>query len=320
MAGRRTATWAALTCALLLAAGCAQRAAGTAGSAGTAGTTGTTGTTGAPATHPPLASDGLVIQVRHTGGFLPVGVLHGTVPMVTVYADGRVIEEGPADSVRPGQALPNLQVRQISGPDVRALVDRALAAGVRDTTDLGRPRVMDAATTRITVVTPTGTYVRDVYALAEGVTGTVRTGGGHGPPATYPVQGLTPQQQAARGHLLDLVRALTDLESTLPAGTVGPATAYQPHAVAAVVTPAKPGPQDPPQQARPWPGPALPGQPLGQAGVSCVTATGRTADAVLAAARSARQLTPWTTADGRQWWVTFRPLLPGETGCADLAG
>jgi hypothetical protein len=51
-----------------------------------------------------------------------------------------------------------------------------------------------------------------------------------------------------------------------------------------------------------------------------VTATGQAAAAVLAAARSATQLTPWTSTDGRKWSVTFRPLLPGESGCADLPG
>jgi hypothetical protein len=306
MAGRRTAEWAAIGFALLLAAGCAQRAVGS------------PGPTGAPATRPPISSDGLVLQIRHVGGFLPIGRAQAALPVVSVYADGRVIDEAPADAVYPGRALPNLQVRRIGAADVRALVDRALAAGVRDTTDLGRPGVIDAATTRITVVTDSGSYVRDVYALAEGAGGTVRTGGGYGPPPTFAVHGLTPEQQAARAKLLDLVRALTDLGSTLPSGTVGPATAYAPSAVAAVVTSARPAPEDPPQQARPWPGPALPGQPLpGPSGVTCVTATGQAADAVLAAARSANQLTPWTSA-GRQWWVAFRPLLPGETGCADL--
>ena len=173
MTGRRTAGWAAIACVLLLTAGCTQRAVGA------------TGPTGAPPTHPPPAAEGLVLQVRHVGGFLPIGVLHGSVPVVSVYADGQVISEGPTDSVRPGQALPNLQVQRISAADVRALVDRALAAGVRDTGDLGRPGVIDAATTRITVVTDSGSYVRDVYALAEGAVGTVRTGGGYGPPPTF---------------------------------------------------------------------------------------------------------------------------------------
>jgi hypothetical protein len=40
--------------------------------------------------------------------------------------------------------------------------------------------------------------------------------------------------------------------------------------------------------------------------------------AVLDAAARATASTPWVTADGTRWSVTFRPLLPDETGCADL--
>jgi len=28
--------------------------------------------------------------------------------------------------------------------------------------------------------------------------------------------------------------------------------------------------------------------------------------------------TPWTSG-GKTWWLTLRPLLPDESGCADLA-
>ncbi|MFC7573169.1 hypothetical protein ACFQX8_12535 [Klenkia terrae] len=46
---------------------------------------------------------------------------------------------------------------------------------------------------------------------------------------------------------------------------------------------------------------------------------GAQASAVRSAAQDADGLTPWT--DGSATWaVTFRPLLPDESGCADLAG
>jgi hypothetical protein len=70
----------------------------------------------------------------------------------------------------------------------------------------------------------------------------------------------------------------------------------------------------------PWPGPALPGTPLGGLpDVTCVTATGGEATAVIEAAGGANLLTPWLSADGNRWSVLFRPLLPDESGCADLA-
>ena len=39
----------------------------------------------------------------------------------------------------------------------------------------------------------------------------------------------------------------------------------------------------------------------------------------LAAAGTGNALTPWVTPDGGHWSVTFRPLLPDESGCSDLA-
>jgi hypothetical protein len=51
-----------------------------------------------------------------------------------------------------------------------------------------------------------------------------------------------------------------------------------------------------------------------------VSASGDAAAALLDAARQANAQTPWTSADGTPWSVAFRPLLPGETGCAELTG
>jgi hypothetical protein len=296
--GRRAAAWAAVAGLLLLLSACAAPAGGT---------------TPSPTT-PPL-SDRLVLQIRSLGGFLPVGVSYAAPPVVSVYADGRVITVGPTPAIYPGLALPNLQLQRISTDDVRALVDKALAAGVRDGADLGHPPIMDAATTRFTVVDGEHTYVRDVYALMDAA-----RGGGVGPGAVGPDE-PNPQEQAARQKLLGLYRALTDLEGTLGAGHVSDAGPYRADAVAAVVTTAKPRPEDPPQTPQPWPGPPLPGEPFAnQAGVTCLAATGAEATTLLKAAEQANALTPWTDPAGGQWWVTFRPLLPHETGCADLAG
>jgi hypothetical protein len=93
--------------------------------------------------------------------------------------------------------------------------------------------------------------------------------------------GLTDGQEAARARLSELLAALTD------GGVTGAGSlSYAPTALAAVVTPwVDPG-DGLPRPDQPWPGPALPGEPTG----------------------------------GTRWSVTFRPLLPDETGCADLTG
>ncbi|MGR6965699.1 hypothetical protein ACU610_14660 [Geodermatophilus sp. URMC 61] len=276
--------------ALVLVAGCA-------GSGG--------GEAGRPAA--PI-SDGpgrVVLEVEHVGGFPTPETLAARVPLVAVYGDGRIVAPGAQIAVYPPPALPSLQVWRLDADGVQTVVDRAVTAGVTSTVDLGSPPVADAPTTRFTLVTEAGTSVREVPALFE----------------LPDDSGLTPEQQAARGELRGLLEVLTSPE---PLGATGPEP-YEATAVAAVAEPWTP-PTDPAllQPEAAWPGPALPGEPLpggpltGGAGLSCVVARGAEADAVLAAAASATTLTPWVADDGSRWTLTLRPLLPHETGCADL--
>ena len=280
----------ALAAVLVLAlAGCAE-----------SGATG--GPSAAPSSAPPSseapADDGLVLRVEHVGGFVTPTTTAARLPLVSVYADGSVITEGPVALIYPGPALPNVQVAEIDDAALQALVDRALAAGVAETSDLGMPPVADALSTRFTLVTSEGTYEREVYALFDTPEGS----------------GLTPEQEEARGRLSDLQSSVLDAGGT-------DTTSYAPESVAAVVTPWT-DPQDGLAQPElPWPGPALPGEPTGgPPDVSCVSATGAEAQAVLEAAPGGNASTPWVTGDGSRWSVAFRPLLPDETGCADLTG
>src|SRR6476646_10657404 len=165
----------------------------------------------------PAAGAGLVLRVEYTGGFVSPSATAARLPLVSIYADGRVISEGPTPAIYPGPALPNLQERHIDPGQVKDLVGRALAAGVADTSDLGMPPIADATSTRITLVTAETTYVREAYALTEGTTETT---------------GLTEAQQAARGKLGDLLDTLTG-----PTADSGDTAAYSPAAIAALATP-----------------------------------------------------------------------------------
>jgi hypothetical protein len=254
--------------------------------------------TPAPATSAaPAAAEGLVLRAEYTGGFVSPSVLVSRLPLVSVYADGRVLSEGPVAAIYPGPALPNVQVTTIDQGAVQDLVDQAMAAGVADTSDLGMPPVADAPSTRFTVVTATDTYVREAYALFE----TPPDGGG-----------LTAEQQAARAELSDLLTTLTD-------AAAADSEPYEADAVAVVASPWV-DPEDGLEQPEmAWPGPALPRESAGgPPDVGCVTATGDQAQALLDAAASANAATPWVTPDGMRWTVVLRPLLPDESGCADL--
>jgi hypothetical protein len=253
-----------------------------------------------PTSSAPAPAAGLVLRIDQTAGFVVPSARFGQLPVVAVYADGRVITQGPVPAIYPGPALPNVQVQEIDQAQVQDVVDRALAAGVAETGDLGSPPVADAFTTRFTVVTADETYVREVYALYE-------------TPEGEPGEGVSTEQAAARDRLVDLLNSLTELGMTAT-------TAYEPTAVAAITSPwTDPGDGLGSSPEMAWPGPALPGDPVaGPPGFGCVTVTGAEVSEVLEAAASATQLTPWATPENNRWSVTFRPLLPDEAACEDL--
>jgi hypothetical protein len=251
----------------------------------------------------PFGADEAVILVEYTGGFVPIESIPTRLPIVAVYGDGRIITEGPVPAIYPGPALPNVQVQKISTGDVVRLAERALAAGVGSDFDYGSPTITDATSTKFTVLTDEGTAETSVYALAE----------------SDGADGLNQAQVNARKTLRDLLDALTNLEKTLGSGAVMDAQPYVPTAVAAIASPwTAPGDAGvPAPPERVWPGPDLPGDPLGKLGLNCLVAVGDDAAAVLREAAAATSITPWLSADER-WSVRFRPLLPEETGCDDL--
>ncbi len=243
--------------------------------------------------------DTLVLRVRQEGGFVPPERIVGRIPEVSVYADGRMITQGPQILVYPGPAMPNLLMRQLEPAAVGKLLDDALAAGVRTGADLGSPGVADAPSTRIDVVRDGVTSTVSAMALREAMPDDPQ---------------LTADQRAARAKLATF---LTRLDEMAAAPGQQP---YRAETLAALAhayakpddgLPKQPGPVA-------WPGPALPGDYLNpNIKIGCVTASGAERDAILAAVENANQNTPWSSG-GNQYTVTFRPLLPDETGCADL--
>jgi hypothetical protein len=291
---RLRGTWAATAAvALFLISACARTADGA--SAGSAAPPSSSGSSTAD-------PDSLVLRVEQNGGFVPAEVLSGRIPSVSIYADGRVITLGPQIAIYPGPALPNLQVQRIPLATVDALVAKGVAAGVKTGADLGHPGVTDIPTTRITVVTAAGPQVVDVDALNE---------------ARPDDPNLTAAQHAARAKLAAFVRQLSEPPA---AADLPEPQAYQAKTVAALARPYVKGSGDLPKPpaAVAWPGPALPGDYLSEGTkLGCVSATGAEATKLTDAAAKANAATPWTSG-GKQWGVTFRPMLPDETDCADL--
>ncbi|MFC7277152.1 hypothetical protein ACFQS1_24430 [Paractinoplanes rhizophilus] len=244
-------------------------------------------------------SDDLVLRVESFGGFVPAEQNIGRIPTVSVYADGRLITQGPTTLIYPGEALPNIQEQLLTPEVVQDLVRRGAEAGVRNGADFGSPNIADAPYTRVTV----GDQSVNVMALGEAQANDPR---------------LTQAQRDARTKLSAYVKQLQSLSS---AEGVAKPVRYQPETLAALARKYV-APQDASLAgpAKAWPGPALPGETLNEnLGIGCVAVSGAEKDAVWKAAESATQITPWTSGGGK-WSVTFRPLLPEETGCLALKG
>jgi hypothetical protein len=239
------------------------------------------------------------------GGFTGLATAVTQLPLISVYGDGRVVTQGPSINIYPAPALPNVQVQHLSPADAAKLARLALDAGVGAGTDLGVPQILDAPLTRFTVLADGDARTTEVTALRE---------------AGEDAAGLTAAQRAARAKLVHLIDQLTDLPKTLGPSAIDEAKPFEGAGMVAVAQEYRANDQanEPVGPDLAWPGPALPGEPLaGAMGLGCVNATGDALAKVLAAARQANGATRWMSG-GKPWSVTFRPVLPDESGCADL--
>ena len=304
-------------------------------------------TAGATRTAEPVDPDAPVLRVEDVGGFTTAGASLARVPAVSVYPGGRVVTLAPDPAADgPPPALPPLVQHDVGADGVARLVALALDAGVGTDADVGRPGLADATSTRFSVVVDGQERSSEVYALREAAPPSDPAwagglGGGNGFD-----DGLTDDQRAERARLLELRAALVDVEATLGPEAAGPATPYRPGALAVLAEPPRldgdlggtgvlgtggaPGgaPQDGVAGREgvdgrgdgavlPWPGPDLRGTAVTATGTTCVLADGAALDPALDAAAGADVTRAWSWREDR-WSLAFRPLLPDETGCADV--
>jgi hypothetical protein len=245
----------------------------------------------------PTGADELVIQVQTGGGFVAPSSLALEIPAISVYGDGTFIVPGPTTLQYPGNALPNLQRGRITEAELQELLEAAVAAGIlrEEPPDFGDPGVTDMPSTDI-IVNGDSEYHVSIYAL-DYMDGD---------------DNLESEQRAARERVRDFIAMLpTDATEQ-----------YDPDAVAVLVRPytnvesvAEPGRHD-------WPlgDLATTGEPIEGFGndTRClVVADTDETHTVLAAATNARLGDVWQSA-GADYALSFRPLLPDESGCEDL--
>ena len=99
-----------------------------------------------------------VVKVEQVGGMLPPWETLRFYPSVALYADGKLITQGPQIEIYPGPALPNLQVVQLTEVGVQQVLDWAAEAGLtgpdRQLGEIG----FDAGATLVSVTRPEGTH------------------------------------------------------------------------------------------------------------------------------------------------------------------
>ena len=253
----------------------------------------------------PTDPDEAVVRIEYQGGFIPPAGSFQQLPLVAVYADGRVLQPGPVPAIYPGPLLPHLQQQQISRLSVARLLDAARTAGLT-TADVSYPAqtVADAPDTVITIRTGERTVTSRFGALG------LETG-----------ERGTAEERAARVAASTFVAQATDLRSLLGADAVTDKGTYAPTALRVLAFPGTP------QSAAPIPVPApLPwplATPLGAFGsplehfpptYRCGVVAGTDLKTLLPVLEQATSLTTFTSG-GASYMVVARPLLPDESGC-----
>jgi hypothetical protein len=205
--------------------------------------------------------------------------------------------------IYPSPALPNFQVSRLSEEAVQAILEAAEEAGLlgRDAT-YDYPCIADAPTTTFTVTAGGQTHTVSAYALG------FEDGSGQNACAGVDAD--------ARGKLWDLSQQLGSLESWLPQGSIGASEEYTPTEMRVYVRPYV-GDGELEQPPVEWPLGSLASfgeQDPNLADTRCGVVGGEDLATLLPLARSANELTPWTS-DGATHGLVFRPLLPDEHTC-----
>lgn len=270
------------------------------------GTAGATEPSATPVPSPTPNPDRVVFRVDQDGGFVAPGTILGRLPLIVVYADGRVVMPGPQIEIYPGPLMPALQVRTLTPGALARLVQLAKDKGLLHDAHYDLVGIADATTTVLTLDVDGHTYRVSAYALMEAAIDDPALPGTGDNDAT-----------AGRAALRSFIDALTGVPES---DFTGPWAGYEPAALRIFASPAGGRPDDmvtPPAPVA-WPlgdlGKA--GAPVGNGdlGFRCQVVSGADLATVLPLLQDANQLSTFRSG-GIDWSLIVRPLLPGETGC-----
>ena len=240
----------------------------------------------------PDNGDAIILQTAYEGGFVPVEFVLNQMPQHTLYADGRLVSQGPQPAIFPGPMLPSMQQVNIGDAamaDVLAIVDDIGLPSIDDEYNSeASATVADASDAVAYYYDENGTHRYAVYALGI-------------------VENSDPQA-AAMGTLFDTLDVLS-VESP-PAGEYV-AARVQVLATQSFVDDGEPG-----ATLEPWPLPASPADlpEVADFDVSCTVLEGDDATTALAVFADADQMTFWDY-EGVSYRILARPLVENEVGC-----
>jgi hypothetical protein len=253
----------------------------------------------------PSDPNAAVVRIEYQGGMIAPQGAFQQLPLVAIYADGRVLQPGPVPAIYPGPLLQHLQEQRIGRVSIARLLAAARVAGLT-TADVSYPAqtVADAPDTVITIRTGQRTVVSRFGALGIEM-------GARG----------TAAERAARTAASTFVAQATDLRSLLGAEAVREVGAYAPAALRVMDLPGTPQPSDPAlaRPAVPWPlatplasfGSHLEHYPVNY---RCGVVSGADLATLMPVLEQATTLTGFTSG-GETYLVVPRPLLPDESGC-----
>ncbi len=258
-----------------------------------------------PSSSPTTSSD-LVLRAAYEGGFIAPTARRSGLPIVSVYADGRIVTQGAVPAIYPGPLVPPLVYRSVGPDGAKAILKAAEDAGLtgEDAVYPGGP-VADAPQTVITVVHEGGQTVSRFNAL------------GIGPSPDPSSSDPAVRTEAAAMALLGRLTGTDTFGGTATDGGVLVPDGYR-----LFVTPGAPEASDPSLARSPvaWPL-ATPlaafGQadPQGGAGARVGEVVGADAATLRPVLDAASQITPFSSG-GTPWTIVVRPLLPDEAVAA----
>lgn len=246
-----------------------------------------------PAPSPsPTPGAAAVVRIYQSGGMLPRWETINWYPSAVLYADGRLITQGPMIEIYPGPALPNLQVTQLSPQGIAQVLQAALDSGfLGPDRDLGE-QMLDSGSTVITITTAEGTHTTRL----------------HGPTSD-------PEVVAA----LRFQEAILSPREWFPGAVMGDDRPYawdrlqvvaQPMTAAELPDPAMASEVDWPLATLATLGFAIePGQQY-----RCAVIEGPDVDLLRPLLANANELTLWAS-DGATFQLDLHPLLPDDEGC-----